>query len=136
MVCVRVFGNDAAIAFAGSQGQLQLNVYKPLMAHALLESITLLTDALRSFDMYCARGIAPRPTRISAHLHRSLMLATALVGKLGYDAVAQLTSYADANDLSLRDANEILGMLPREVYDRLVDPLAMAGVGMAEDDGW
>ena len=90
MVAVHVFGNDAAVAFAGSQGNFQLNVYKPVMLHGVLESIELLADAMRSFDERCARGIEPDCARIRANVERSLMLVTALNPHIGYENAAKI----------------------------------------------
>ena len=94
MVCTRVFGNDATVAFAGSQGNFELNVYKPVMAHAVLESIRLLADACRSFDLHCASGIEPNRERIEANLERNLMLVTALAPHVGYDRAAAIAKQA------------------------------------------
>jgi len=85
MVCVRVFANDTAIAFAGNQGNFQLNVYKPLMAHAALESIELLSQSILAFERYCARDMQPNRERIREHLERNLMLVTAPQPHIGYD---------------------------------------------------
>ena len=85
MVCTRVFGNDTTVAFAGSQGNFQLNVYKPVMLHGTLESIELLADALDSFDERCARGIEPIHANLKANVDRSLMLVTALNPHIGYE---------------------------------------------------
>ena len=90
MVCVQVYGNDAAVAFAGSQGNFQLNVYKPVMAHNVLESLALLGDALGAFDAHCARGIEPDREVIARHLDANLMLVTALNRHIGYDKAAKI----------------------------------------------
>ncbi|HEV3472311.1 MAG TPA: class II fumarate hydratase, partial [Actinomycetota bacterium] len=90
MVCVQVFGNDAAVAFAGSQGAFQLNVYKPVMLHNVLESASLLADACRSFNDHCAVGIEPNRSVIEAHLNDSLMLVTALTPHIGYEKAAEI----------------------------------------------
>src|SRR3546814_13770329 len=84
MVCVQVFGNDAAVAFAGSQGNFQLNVYKPVMVHTVLESIQLLSDACQAFNDHCAVGIEPTRERIAANLEKNLMLVTAPNLQTGY----------------------------------------------------
>ena len=89
MVAVQVFGNDHAVAFAGSQGNFQLNVYKPVILHNLLESVELLAEACRSFDERCARGIEPNEARIAEHLEQSLMLVTALAPHIGYEKSRQ-----------------------------------------------
>ncbi|MSR56223.1 MAG: class II fumarate hydratase [Planctomycetaceae bacterium] len=122
MVAVQVFGNDHAVAFAGSQGNFQLNVYKPLILHNVLDSIRLLSDGCRSFDERCARGIAPNDERIRRHLESSLMLATALSPHIGYDKAAQIALTAHSENISLRDAGLRLGYVTAEQFDRWVRP--------------
>jgi fumarate hydratase class II len=129
MVVTRVFGNDATVAFAGSQGNFQLNVYKPVMLQATLESIELLADALASFDIRCARGIEPNLEQIRENVERSLMLVTALNPHIGYENSAKIALYAHRENLSLREAAEKLGLLTAEQFDRLVDPAAMTRPG-------
>jgi fumarate hydratase class II len=124
-VAVRVFGNDATVAFAGSQGTFQLNVYKPVMLHAALESVELLGDALASFDLRCARGIEPQRDNIREHLERSLMLVTALNPHIGYENAAKIAQHAHRQGTSLREAAEKLGLVDPEKFDRLVDPKSM-----------
>src|SRR5690349_15372141 len=109
MVAVQVFGNDHAVAFAGSQGNFQLNVYKPVMLHNLLTSIELVVDASRSFCERCAVGIEPNNKRIKEHLDNSLMLVTALNPHIGYEKAAKISLTAYHEDLSLRDAALKLG---------------------------
>ena len=104
MVITRVYGNDACVAFAGSQGNFQLNVYKPVMAHAVLESIRLLSDAVRSFTEHCAVGIEPNHERIAEHLAADLMLVTALNRHIGYDAAAAIAKSAHHEGTTLRAA--------------------------------
>ena len=125
MVAVQVFGNDTAVAMAGSQGNFQLNVYKPVMAHNVLESIALLGDACRSFDEQCARGIEPNRERIDEHLARNLMVVTALNPHIGYDNGAKIAKKAHADGTTLREAALELGLLTAEEFDAWVDPLAM-----------
>jgi fumarate hydratase class II len=125
MVCVQVFGNDAAVAFAGSQGNFQLNVYKPVILHNVLESIALLADAARSFDEHCARGLEPDRRRIQRHVDDSLMLVTALTPHIGYEKAAQIALTAHREELSLREAALKLGFLTAEDYDRWVKPKDM-----------
>ena len=129
MVVTRVFGNDATVAFAGSQGNFQLNVYKPVMLQGTLESIELLADALASFDVRCARGIEPNRAQIRENVERSLMLVTALNPHIGYENAARIALTAHREDLSLRDAAHKLGLLKPEDFDRLVDPAAMTRPG-------
>ena len=104
MVCLHVYGNDAAIAFAASQGNFQLNVYKPLILHHLLESMSLLGEAMVSFNQHCASGITPDEPRIQFLLARNLMLATALNPHIGYDKASQIAKTALADNISLREA--------------------------------
>jgi fumarate hydratase class II len=125
MVAVRVFGNDATVAFAGTQGNFQLNVYKPVMLHAALESIELLADALASFDERCARGIEPDRERIRHNVERSLMLVTALNPHIGYENAARIAQLAHREGTSLREAAAKLGLVAPETFDRLVDPKSM-----------
>ena len=125
MVAVQVFGNDHAVAFAGSQGNFQLNVYKPVMLHNVLTSIELLTDACRSFCDRCAVGIEPDEKRIKEHLDNSLMLVTALNPHIGYEKAAKISLTAYHEDLSLRDAAIKLGFLTAEQFDSWVRPEEM-----------
>jgi fumarate hydratase class II len=125
MVVVQVFGNDHAVAFAGSQGNFQLNVYKPVMLHNVLESIELLAQACRSFDERCARGLEPDARVITAHVERSLMLVTALVPHIGYEKAARISLTAHREDLSLREAALKLGDVTAEQFDRWVRPADM-----------
>ena len=104
MVCLHVYGNDAAIAFAASQGNFQLNVYKPLILHHLLESMRLLGEAITSFNQHCASGITPDTARIQFLLEQNLMLATALNPHIGYDQASQIAKTALTEHLSLREA--------------------------------
>src|SRR5579875_2772594 len=122
MVCAQVFGNDHTVAFAGSQGNFQLNVYKPVMLHNVLESIELLADAIRAFDENCAQGIAPNETRIREHLENSLMLVTALNPHIGYEKAAKIAITAHRKGTSLRQAALELGYVTEEQFDRWVRP--------------
>jgi fumarate hydratase class II len=127
MVAVHVFGNDHAVAFAGSQGSFQLNTYKPVILHGVLESIALLADAVASFDERCARGLAPDEARIAEHLARSLMLVTALSPHIGYDKVAEIAQLAERDDLPLRDAALRSGYVTADQFDTWVRPETMVG---------
>ena len=127
MVAVRVLGNDVAVGVAGSQGNFQLNVYKPIMLHAVMESIELLAEAVRSFDERCARGLAPDERVIAEHVERSLMLVTALVPHIGYEKAARISLLAYREHLSLREAALKLGYLSAEDFDRWVRPADMTG---------
>ena len=128
MVVAQVYGNDLAVAFAGSQGNFQLNVFKPVMLHNVLESIDLLADAVRSFDERCARGIEPARERIDAHLRDSLMLVTALNPHIGYEKAAKIAQKAHRDGTSLREAAIALGV-SGEDFDRWVDPAVMTRPG-------
>jgi len=125
MVCVQVFGNDATVAFAGSQGNFQLNVYKPVMAHNVLESITLLADACRSFNDHCASGIEPNLPRIRENIDKNLMLVTALNRYIGYDKAAEIAKKAHADGKTLREAALELKYVTGDEFDRWVVPLEM-----------
>ena len=125
MVAVQVFGNDTAVAFAGTQGHFQLNVYKPVILHNVLESIELLAAALASFDARCARGIEPDRARIRDNVERSLMLVTALNPHVGYENAAKIAQKAHRDGTSLREAALALGLVTAEDFDRWTDPAAM-----------
>jgi fumarate hydratase class II len=125
MVAVHVYGNDHAVAFAGSQGNFQLNVYKPVMLHDTLDSIELLAEAIASFDERCARGIAPDEPRIREHVEDSLMLVTALNPHIGYEKAAEIARAAHRGGTSLREAALELGYVTAEDFDRWVRPADM-----------
>jgi fumarate hydratase class II len=122
MVAVQVFGNDAAVAFAGSQGNFQLNVYKPVMLHNVIESAQLLAEAVLSFDERCARGIEPNKKVIAEHLENSLMLVTALNPHIGYEKAAKISLKAYREGLSLRQAALQLGFVSENEFDDWVRP--------------
>ncbi len=125
MVCARVMGNETTIAFAASQGHFELNVMKPAIAHAMLESIGLLADAVASFTDRCVAGLAPDRARIAALMESSLMLGTALTPELGYDKAAEIAKTAHRDGLSLREAARRVAGLDDEAFDRLVRPRDM-----------
>ena len=127
MVCVQVMGHDAAIGFAASQGNFELNVYKPVLIHNLLSSIRLLGDACDSFRLRCVDGIKANRARIDSLLHQSLMLVTALNPHIGYDAAARIAKHAFEHDLSLREAALALKLVSAEDFDRWVRPENMLG---------
>lgn len=127
MVCLRVIGNNSAVTMANSQGQFQLNTYKPLIIHALLESIELLSDSVGVFTRYCVTGITPNEAQLKQYNGRSLMFATALSPILGYDKAAEVVHHAHENDLSLRDAVLELELMSAEEFDRQVDLSKMLG---------
>ena len=122
MVATRVFGNDVTVGFAGSQGNFQLNVYKPVMAHAVLESIRLLADGCRSFREHCAEGIEPNREKIAANLASNLMVVTALNRHIGYDKAAAMAKKAHKQGITLREAALASGDLTAEEFDAWVVP--------------
>jgi fumarate hydratase class II len=125
MVCCQVMGNDAAIGFAGSQGNFELNVFKPVIIHNFLHSVRLLSDACRSFTHHCAAGIEPNMERINHYVQDSLMLVTALNPHIGYDKAAQIAKKAHKEKSSLREAAIASGHLTGEQFDQWVNPEAM-----------
>ncbi len=125
MVAVQVFGNDAAITFAGSQGNFELNVFKPVMIHNLLHSLRLIHDACHGFVDYCIAGIELNRTQIEAYVRDSLMLVTALNPHIGYDKAAKVAKHAHKKGISLRDSAVELGFLSGDDFDRYVKPEAM-----------
>jgi fumarate hydratase class II len=125
MVCCQVFGNHTAITVAGSQGHFELNVYKPVLAHNMLQSIRLIGDAVRSFTDNCVVGITANEPRIRELMQRSLMLVTALAPRIGYDKAAQVAKAALANGTTLREEALRLGVLSGADFDRLVRPEKM-----------
>ncbi len=125
MVCVQVFGYDAAIAFAGSQGNFELNVFKPIIAYDLLHSIDLLSDGSRSFTEHCVVGLEADEARIADHVANSLMLVTALAPSLGYDRAAQIAKKAHHEGTTLREAAIASGYITGEAFDAAVRPEEM-----------
>ena len=125
MVCCQVFGNDVTINMAGASGNFELNVYMPVIAYNLLQSVRLLGDACNSFNDHCAVGIEPVPEKIDYFLHHSLMLVTALNRKIGYENAAKVAKTAYKNDKSLRETAIELGLLSGEEFDALVVPADM-----------
>ncbi len=125
MVCIQVFGNDAAVAMAGARGNLELNVNKPVIARNVLHSVELLADAAGAFTDFCVVGIEPDRERIRAHVENSLMLVTALTPIIGYDKAAEVAKKAHHEGTSLRDAALALGYLSAEEFDRTVRPESM-----------
>lgn len=125
MVAVQVFGNDTTITFAGSQGNFELNVFKPVMIYNLLQSIQLLSDVVRNFQDKCLSGIKPNKARIAYYLENSLMLATALNPVIGYDRAAKVVSKAYQENISLKEAALQLGFLTEAQFDAAVNPNKM-----------
>jgi fumarate hydratase, class II len=129
MVCAQVMGHDVALGIAASQGQLELNACKPLIAHNLLDSLRLLGDAMASFATHCIAGLEADTGRMQALLDSSLMLVTALAPHIGYDRAAKIARHAHAQGLGLRDAALTVGGVAAEDYDAWVDPRRMLGPG-------
>ncbi|MGI4991840.1 class II fumarate hydratase [Halobacteriovorax sp. GFR7] len=125
MVCVQVLGNDAAIGFAGSQGNFELNVYKPVMIHNFLHSLTLLADSMDSFNKNCVSGIVPNRENIEKNLNNSLMLVTALNQYIGYDNAAKIAKNAHTKGTTLKESAIELGLLSADDFDKYVVPSKM-----------
>jgi fumarate hydratase, class II len=125
MVCCQVFGNQTAVTVAASQGHFELNVFKPVLAQALLQSVRLLSDAARSFTDRCVIDIKANEARIREQLERSLMLVTALAPKIGYDKAAKIAKQAHANGTTLREEALRSGLVSAEEFDRTIDPKKM-----------
>ena len=125
MVVAQVIGNDAAVAFGNSQGNFQLNVFKPVMVHNVIESVRLLGDACQSFNVNCAVGIVPNQERISQNLDANLMLVTALNKHIGYDSSAKIAKHAHAEGSSLKEAAIELGFVTEEQFAEWVVPVEM-----------
>ena len=124
MVCAQVLGNDVTVGIAGASGNFELNVYKPVIAYASLQSVRLLADATKSFDDHCARGLEPNRDEIAKKLHGSLMLVTALSPHVGYDTSAKIAKKAHAEGLTLREAAIALGVTGED-FDNWVKPEEM-----------
>ena len=125
MVCTQILGNDTTIAFAGTQGHYQLNVFKPVIAYNFLQSAQLLADACLSFNEHCAIGIEPNIPRINELLNNSLMLVTALNPYIGYEKAAHIAKTAHQNNTTLKEAAITLGYLTSEKFDQIVQPQNM-----------
>ncbi len=125
MLSVQVIGNDATIGIAGSQGNFELNVFKPVIIYNFLQSVHLLADGARSFTEKCVIGIKPNEERIKMHLENSLMLATALNREIGYDNASKIVRKAHAEGLTLREAALELDILDEKRFDEIVDPAKM-----------
>ncbi len=129
MVCAQVIGNATTVAFAGSQGHFELNVFKPVIANAVLQSIRLLADAAVSFADNCVVGIEPNRERLDELLGRSLMLVTALAPKIGYDKAAAIAKAAHKNGTTLKEEAVRSGHVTAEEFDAVVRPETMLGPG-------
>jgi fumarate hydratase, class II len=128
MVCAQVMGNDTAIGFAGSQGNFELNVFKPVMIYNLLQSIYLLSDAAISFTDHCVQGITVNEEKVDYYVNNSLMLVTALNQVIGYDKASEIAKKAHKTSSTLKAACLSLGYLSAEEFDEIVDPLKMTNV--------
>ena len=125
MVCVKVIGNHTGISIAGTHGHFELNVFKPLIAHNILQSIDLLADSVKNFSLYCVRGIKANKLKIKEHLDNSLMLVTALAPKIGYDNAAKIAKKALKNNTKLKHEAIKTGLINEKEYDRIVNPIKM-----------
>ena len=122
MVCTQVMGNDTTISFAGASGNFELNVFRPVIAYNILQSIQLLSDACESFLINTINGIEPNEKRIKDNLYNSLMLVTALNPHIGYDKAAAVAKKAYSENISLREAIEKLGYMTGDEFDQIVQP--------------
>ena len=125
MLACQVMGNDVAVNLAGASGNFELNVFKPVIIHNLLQSVRLLADGARSFEAHCARGIEADRQRIAELVQRSLMLVTALNPHIGYDKAAQIAKRAHREGISLREAALASGWVTGEQFNAWVQPLEM-----------
>ncbi len=125
MVCVQVIGNHTGITLAGSHGHFELNVFKPMIAHNILQSIDLIAGSTKNFAIYCVKGIKPNKKRIKQHLDNSLMLVTSLAPHIGYDNAAKIAKEALKNDTTLKQETLKTGLLSEKEYERIVDPKKM-----------
>ncbi len=129
MLACQVIGNDTTISLAASHGHLQLNVFKPVIAHNILQSIRLLADGSRNFQRHCVAGMEPDAARMAEHLERGLMLVTALNPHIGYDKAAQIAKKAYAEGTTLREAALALGLVSEADFDAWVRPETMLEAG-------
>jgi fumarate hydratase class II len=127
MIAAQVMGNDVAVGIGGASGNFELNVYKPLIIHNVLQSMRLLTDGMKSFEEHCARGIEPNRERIAELVARSLMLVTALTPHIGYDRAAEIAKKAHREGTTLKAAALALGHVSDADFDTWVRPETMVG---------
>ena len=125
MVCAKVIGNHTGITVAGSHGHFELNVFKPMIAHNILQSIDLIADSTKNFAIYCVKGIKVNKKRIKEHLDNSLMLVTALAPHIGYDNAAKIAKTALKNGTTLKLETLKTGIIKEKDYERIVDPRKM-----------
>ena len=125
MVCVKVIGNHTGISIAGTHGHFELNVFKPLIAHNILQSIDILADSVKNFSLYCVKGIKANRLKIKDHLDNSLMLVTALAPKIGYDNAAKIAKKALKNNTRLKSETLKTGLINEKEYDKIINPIKM-----------
>ena len=125
MVCAQVIGNHTGITIAGSHGHFELNVFKPMIAHNILQSIDLIADSTKNFAIYCVKGIKANKKRIKEHLDNSLMLVTALAPHIGYDNAAKIAKLALKNGTTLKHETLRTGLVDEKDYEKIVDPKKM-----------
>ena len=125
MVCVKVIGNHNGITMAGSHGHFELNVFKPLIAHNILQSIEIMSDSAKTFALYCVKGIKADKKKIKSYLDNSLMLVTALTPNIGYDKAANIAKLAHRNGTTLKEEVIKAGLLKEKEYDKIMDPMKM-----------
>jgi fumarate hydratase class II len=125
MVCAQVIGNHAGITMAGSHGHFELNVFKPMIAHNILQSIDLIADSTKNFAIYCVKGIKANKKRIKEHLDNSLMLVTALAPHIGYDNAARIAKTALKNETTLKQETLKTGLVKEKDYEKIVNPKKM-----------
>ena len=125
MVCAKVIGNHTGITVAGSHGHFELNVFKPMIAHNILQSIDLIGDSTKNFSIYCVKGIKANKKRIKEHLDNSLMLVTALAPHIGYDNAAKIAKVALKNGTTLKHETLKTGLVDEKDYEKIVDPKKM-----------
>ena len=125
MVCVKVIGNHNGITIAGSHGHFELNVFKPLIIHNILQSIEIMADSAKTFALYCVKGLKADKKRIKQLLDNSLMLVTSLTPKIGYDKAAKIAKAAHKNGTTLREEVVNSGILNGKEYDKIMNPMLM-----------
>tara|TARA_Y100000590_G_C15030621_1_gene754890 strand:- start:43 stop:570 length:528 start_codon:yes stop_codon:yes gene_type:complete len=125
MVCVKVIGNHNGITIAGSHGHFELNVFKPLIIHNILQSMHIMSDSTKNFAKYCIKGLKADKKKINKFLNNSLMLVTALAPKVGYDNAAKIAKTAQKNDITLKKAAIESGLITEKEYNKIVNPKKM-----------
>ena len=125
MVCAKVIGNHTGITVAGSHGHFELNVFKPMIAHNVLQSIDIISDSVKNFSLFCVKGIKADKSKIKEHLDNSLMLVTALAPKIGYDNAAKIAKKALKNRTKLKDVTLKTGLISEKEYNQIVNPIKM-----------